>query len=220
MAGPTIAPSGFAPINKASPGHPPPKLSPLQPQHAPAHFAQAPPHNQQQFLPQFPHPYQHVSISGEPMQLDNDNDSNATVIEREDGHFDYHPLPETINLTPYQSSLVYLLSPPRGIPYETSVEIATLIMDTHLRVLPLYPQNGSRPELAAFAFMERLFNFGRIAGKDGRTRFTIENASRTRIVLADTKIHILGTFSSIKIARDAVCSLILGAPCTSDTSSA
>ena len=53
---------------------------------------------------------------------------------------------------------------------------------------------------------------GRIAGKDGRTRFTIENASRTRIVLADTKIHILGTFSSIKIARDALCALILGSP--------
>jgi len=53
---------------------------------------------------------------------------------------------------------------------------------------------------------------GRIAGKDGKTRFTIENASRTRIVLADSRIHILGTFSSIKIARDAVCALILGSP--------
>jgi len=53
---------------------------------------------------------------------------------------------------------------------------------------------------------------GRIAGKDGRTRFTIENTSRTRIVLADTKIHILGTFSAIKVARDAVCALILGSP--------
>lgn len=27
---------------------------------------------------------------------------------------------------------------------------------------------------------------GRIAGKDGKTKFTIENTSRTRIVLADT----------------------------------
>ncbi|KAH6566410.1 hypothetical protein BASA50_002062 [Batrachochytrium salamandrivorans] len=51
---------------------------------------------------------------------------------------------------------------------------------------------------------------GRIVGKDGKTRFTIENVSRTRIVVADTKIHILGSFQNIKIARDAVVSLILG----------
>ncbi|KAI7856602.1 hypothetical protein BDC45DRAFT_604124 [Circinella umbellata] len=53
---------------------------------------------------------------------------------------------------------------------------------------------------------------GRIAGRDGKTKFTIENASKTRIVLADTKIHILGSFQNIKIARDAVCNLILGSP--------
>ncbi|KAI5474165.1 pre-rRNA-processing protein PNO1 [Pseudohyphozyma bogoriensis] len=53
---------------------------------------------------------------------------------------------------------------------------------------------------------------GRIAGHEGKTRFVIENASRTRIVLADTKIHILGTFGNIKIARDAICALILGSP--------
>lgn len=53
---------------------------------------------------------------------------------------------------------------------------------------------------------------GRIAGKDGRTRFAIENASRTRLVVADTKIHILGNFSNIKIARDAVVALIRGSP--------
>ncbi|ORX90731.1 pre-rRNA-processing protein PNO1 [Basidiobolus meristosporus CBS 931.73] len=53
---------------------------------------------------------------------------------------------------------------------------------------------------------------GRIAGKDGKTKFTIENATKTRIVLADTRIHILGSFQNIKIARDAVVSLILGSP--------
>lgn len=72
------------------------------------------------------------------------------------------------------------------------------------------------------------FSSGRIAGQDGKTKFTIENASRTRIVLADTyvyifvsqcpsddttsKIHILGSFQNIKIARDAIVSLILGSP--------
>ncbi|XP_062509293.1 RNA-binding protein pno1-like [Corticium candelabrum] len=53
---------------------------------------------------------------------------------------------------------------------------------------------------------------GRIAGSGGKTKFTIENVTKTRIVLADSKIHILGAFQNIKIARRAVCSLILGSP--------
>jgi len=53
---------------------------------------------------------------------------------------------------------------------------------------------------------------GRIAGKDGKTKFAIENASRTRIVLADSKIHILGGFDNLKIARETIVSLILGKP--------
>merc|ERR1719171_611233 len=51
---------------------------------------------------------------------------------------------------------------------------------------------------------------GRIAGKDGKTKYAIENATRTRISLAEDRIHILGSFSNIKMARDSVCSLILG----------
>ena len=53
---------------------------------------------------------------------------------------------------------------------------------------------------------------GRIAGKDGKTKFAIENASKTRIVLADSKIHILGGFGNIHVARESVVSLILGKP--------
>lgn len=53
---------------------------------------------------------------------------------------------------------------------------------------------------------------GRIVGQDGKTRFAIENATRTRIVIADQKIHIMGSFSNIKLAKDALCNLIIGAP--------
>ncbi|KAK9831349.1 hypothetical protein WJX81_004469 [Elliptochloris bilobata] len=53
---------------------------------------------------------------------------------------------------------------------------------------------------------------GRLAGKSGKTKFTIENATKTRVVLADTRIHILGSFQNIRICRDAVCALILGSP--------
>ena len=53
---------------------------------------------------------------------------------------------------------------------------------------------------------------GRVAGKGGKTKFTIENVTKTRIVVADSKIHILGSFQNIKIARTAICNLILGSP--------
>ena len=53
---------------------------------------------------------------------------------------------------------------------------------------------------------------GRLAGKGGRTKYTIENVTKTRIVLADTKVHILGSFQNIQIAKRALCNLILGSP--------
>jgi len=53
---------------------------------------------------------------------------------------------------------------------------------------------------------------GRLAGKNGKTKFTIENATRTRIVVADHRVHILGAFANTAAARRALCELILGSP--------
>ncbi|XP_046545220.1 RNA-binding protein PNO1-like [Haliotis rubra] len=53
---------------------------------------------------------------------------------------------------------------------------------------------------------------GRLAGKNGKTKFTIENVTKTRIVLADTKVNILGSYQNIQVARRAICNLILGSP--------
>uniref|UniRef100_A0A7S1FWS8 PNO1 second type I KH domain-containing protein n=1 Tax=Corethron hystrix TaxID=216773 RepID=A0A7S1FWS8_9STRA len=53
---------------------------------------------------------------------------------------------------------------------------------------------------------------GRLAGQDGKTRFAIENATRTRIIIADQRIHMLGSYANIRVARNAICALILGAP--------
>jgi len=53
---------------------------------------------------------------------------------------------------------------------------------------------------------------GRLAGKGGKTKYTIENSTKTRIVLADSKIHILGAYQNIQLAKRAICNLILGAP--------
>merc|ERR1712113_157347 len=53
---------------------------------------------------------------------------------------------------------------------------------------------------------------GRICGAKGRIRMCVENATRTRIVVADETIHILGSNDRIAVARRAICDLILGAP--------
>lgn len=53
---------------------------------------------------------------------------------------------------------------------------------------------------------------GRIAGKDGKTKFAIENATKTRVSLQGQTVHILGGFKNIHMAREAVVSLILGSP--------
>ena len=53
---------------------------------------------------------------------------------------------------------------------------------------------------------------GRIAGQAGKTRFTIENATKTRVVIADSHIHILGSYTAINTAKNAIVKLIMGAP--------
>ena len=53
---------------------------------------------------------------------------------------------------------------------------------------------------------------GRVVGQDGKTKFAIENATRTRIVMADQKVHIMGSYANIRLAKNAICDLIIGAP--------
>ncbi|KAK3010407.1 hypothetical protein RJ639_012894 [Escallonia herrerae] len=48
---------------------------------------------------------------------------------------------------------------------------------------------------------------GRLAGRRGKTKFAIENSTKTRIVIRNSMIH-----TNIKIATAALCSLILGSP--------
>jgi len=38
----------------------------------------------------------------------------------------------------------------------------------------------------------------------------IENVTKTRIVVEDSKIHLLGAFQNLQIARTFICKLILG----------
>jgi len=52
----------------------------------------------------------------------------------------------------------------------------------------------------------------RISGEKGKTKHAIENATKTRIILADSTLHIMGSFANMKSARDSLSSLICGTP--------
>lgn len=52
---------------------------------------------------------------------------------------------------------------------------------------------------------------GRIIGREGKTRDAIEDFSRSRVVVREQRIHFLGSVESTRIAKDAVCRLIMGA---------
>ncbi|KAF2760624.1 hypothetical protein EJ05DRAFT_484331 [Pseudovirgaria hyperparasitica] len=121
---------------------------------------------QQQYSPQLQYDmaYHRHAIRPDHMEIDDGNDSDATVSEREDGHVDYEPHYQTVNLGPYRESIPWIFSPPRHVPYATSVEVVTLLTDTPLRIKPLYAHDDLQSEQA---FMERLFNIGNIIGKGG-----------------------------------------------------
>lgn len=52
----------------------------------------------------------------------------------------------------------------------------------------------------------------KLSGANGKTKLAIENMTRTRVVLSDQKISILGYYRNIGIAQEAIVSLILGSP--------
>lgn len=52
---------------------------------------------------------------------------------------------------------------------------------------------------------------GRICGEKGKTKHAIENTTRTRIIVEGHKISLLGAHVNVGMARNTVCSLILGA---------
>ena len=81
-----------------------------------------------------------------------------------------------------------------------------------LRVEDLYVDSFEVTDVKSLQGEHLSRAIGRIAGQAGKTRFTIENATRTRLVIADSRVHVLGSFSAIAAAKSAVVRLIMGAP--------
>ncbi len=82
-----------------------------------------------------------------------------------------------------------------------------------LRVNDLYTDTFNVRDVKAILKGDNLSRaIGRVAGRGGEVRRQIEDSTRTRIVLTDCKVHIMGSFANIKFARGAIADLIIGSP--------
>jgi RNA-binding protein PNO1 len=81
-----------------------------------------------------------------------------------------------------------------------------------LRLDDLYIDSFHMREVKILSGEELSRAVGRVAGHNGKTKFTIENATKTRVVLADGSVHILGSYKNIRYAKDAIVALVIGSP--------
>ncbi|KAK1349517.1 hypothetical protein CWI38_0387p0030 [Hamiltosporidium tvaerminnensis] len=51
---------------------------------------------------------------------------------------------------------------------------------------------------------------GRVVGREGKTKKAIELATKTKILVMDSNVHIIGRSEGIEIAKDSICRLIMG----------
>lgn len=51
---------------------------------------------------------------------------------------------------------------------------------------------------------------GRMIGRDGKTKTTIESLSRCKSLIKDSEVYLLGPTENTRIARDSYCRLIMG----------
>ncbi|EPR79685.1 KH domain containing protein [Spraguea lophii 42_110] len=52
---------------------------------------------------------------------------------------------------------------------------------------------------------------GRVVGREGKIKEQIEQSSRTKIVIKNDTFHILGSEEGVKLAKDGICRLVMGA---------
>lgn len=102
----------------------------------------------------------------------------------------------------------------RAVNFITSINAGFEIPDSlsFLRLDDIYLDEFSVSDVKTLDGDNLSRAIGRIAGKNGQIKYAIENATRTRISLTDSRVHIIGTQNNVRMARRVICELIMGSP--------
>lgn len=132
--------------------------------------------------------------------------AQASVGKGGDGESAVEPIPESSEIRAINGGLE------RAVEYVKAYLLGFAIHDAMalLRLDDIFLQSFRVTDVKRLVNDNMSRAIGRIAGKDGKTKNAIQNSTKTRLVISNKNIYLLGSYDNINLARDAICSLILG----------
>lgn len=109
---------------------------------------------------------------------------------------------ETVDLGYLDRSLIFISAILEGFKVEDSISILKY-KDVFIDKFDINEVRKLRPNHMSRAI-------GRIIGRNGKIKETIEHFSKCKFLLINQRIVLLGCIENIKVARDAICRLIQG----------
>ncbi|ELA42916.1 uncharacterized protein VICG_00231 [Vittaforma corneae ATCC 50505] len=117
-------------------------------------------------------------------------------------HVEIRTCPSTADLCYLERSMTYIQAVLDGFKPEDAVAI--------MKFKDVFTESFHIQDIRKLKSSHLSRAIGRIIGRDGRIKESIENFSRCKFILRDERVSLLGCEENIKIAKDAIGRLVQG----------